>query len=352
MPGYKSRLFRVGLSALRKTGIARALGPWTAGKGAILMMHRVQPASLHGAFRPNASLSITPEYLDALLTGFRAAAVDVVTLDEALQRLAAPGSTRRFVCFTFDDGYRDNHDHALPVFRRHGAPFTVYPTSGFVERRFAPWWYVLETVIATHELVRFCDDGVETLHDTSNLAAKHRVYGALSRAFLRSRQAEVHAKLQHLADDHGLSLPEFTAREICGYDELRALRAGGAEIGCHSVTHSLFLHEAAADVRRELEDSRRALELELGVPVNHLAYPYGARDHVGERDLRIAAELGFASATTTRKGTLFPVHAQHRHALPRIEVTPTFSDSAEYLQTIVSGLPLILRNRGRRAIID
>jgi peptidoglycan/xylan/chitin deacetylase (PgdA/CDA1 family) len=184
------------------------------------------------------------------------------------------------------------------------------------------------------------------------LAAKHRVYEALSRAFLRSRQPEVHAMLQRLADDHDVSLPEHAAREFCGYDELRALRAGGAEIGCHSVTHPLFLHEPAAEVRRELEDSRRALEHELGAPVNHLAYPYGKPDHVGARDFQIAAELGFASATTTRKGALFPAHARHRHALPRIEVTPTYSDSADYLQTIVSGLPLILRNRGRRAIVD
>jgi hypothetical protein len=155
-----------------------------------------------------------------------------------------------------------------------------------------------------------------------------------------------------LAEDHELALPEFSAREICGYDELRALRAGGAEIGCHSLTHPMFLLASEADVRLELEQSRRALERGLGAPVRHLAYPYGKPDHVGARDLQIAADLGFASATTTRRGALFAVHAQHRHALPRIEVTPTFSDSAAHVQTIVSGLPLLLRNRGRRAIID
>jgi len=355
MAGIKSQLFRAGLSALRFSGAARALAPWTAGKGAILLLHRVQPATTftaHEAFAPNAGLSVTPAYLDALLRGFRAAGTDIIGLDEAMRRVATDGASRRFVCFTFDDGYRDNLEHGLPVFQRYGAPFTVYATSGFVERSLDPWWCVLEHIVARSGRVRWRGAQDETVYDTADLSAKYLAYAALTRAFLRLPTADVRVQLRRLAEDHALSWGEFAEREFCTFAELRALRAGGADIGCHTVSHARLMGESEAVARHELSAARATLEAELGCPVTHLAYPYGKRDHVGPRELALAKELGFASATTTRKGALFAAHSQHRHALPRVEVTPSFEASPHYLQTIVSGLPLLIWNRGHRAIID
>jgi peptidoglycan/xylan/chitin deacetylase (PgdA/CDA1 family) len=316
------------------------------------MMHRVQPAQLHGAFTPNATLSITPEYLESLVSSFRAANIDIVTLDEALERIAAPSPSRRFVCFTFDDGYRDNLEHAMPIFRRHAAPFTIYATSTFVTRDFAPWWYVLEHVIANNSRIRWGRGQDTTSYDTADLTAKYTTFDLLSKRFFSLRQAEVRARLRELAEDHAVSLSEFAAREHCSFDELKELIAGGAEIGCHTVSHALLLHESDATVRSELADARAELEAGLKRPANHLAYPYGKRDHVGARELVIARELGFASAVTTRKGALFAVHAGHQHALPRVEVTPSFASSPRYLHTILQGLPLLAWNRGRLAITD
>ncbi len=316
------------------------------------MMHRVQPASTQGAFTPIGSLSVTPDYLDALIGSFHAAGVDIVTLDQALERIAARTAAPRFVCFTFDDGYRDNLEHAMPIFRRHGAPFTVYATSSFVTHSFAPWWYVLESVIANNLRVRVGAGRDATSYDTSDLTAKYAAFDALQRRFFSLRQADVRATLQQLAGDHGVSLSEFAAREHCDFSELRALIAGGAEIGCHTVSHALLMHESDETVRHELTTARTELEAGLNRPVKHLAYPYGKRDHVGARELTIANELGFSSAVTTRKGALYPIHSQYRHALPRVEVTPSFAGSPHYLQTILQGLPLLIWNRGRRAITD
>jgi peptidoglycan/xylan/chitin deacetylase (PgdA/CDA1 family) len=158
--------------------------------------------------------------------------------------------------------------------------------------------------------------------------------------------------LQRLVEDHGLSARELAEREICGWDELKALRVRGVEIGCHTVSHALLLHETPQTVRQELAEAQQTLETELGCAVRHLAYPYGKRDHVGAREFAIARELGFASAVTTRKGALFAEHAGHPHALPRVEVTPSFAGSPRYMQAILSGLPLLLWNRGRFAVTD
>src|SRR5205085_227813 len=111
------------------------------------------------------------------------------------------------------DGYRDNLEHALPVFARHNAPFTVYATSSFVTRTFAPWWSVLELVIARNARVRWGTGQAEVSLDTANLTAKYATFESLSRQFFSFRQAEVRARLAQLAGDHGISLSEFAARE-------------------------------------------------------------------------------------------------------------------------------------------
>ena len=61
------------------------------------------------------------EILDATLALVKARGFEIIGLDTALQRIAAPGE-RPFVVLTFDDGYRDNVEHALPVCIEQTAP--------------------------------------------------------------------------------------------------------------------------------------------------------------------------------------------------------------------------------------
>jgi peptidoglycan/xylan/chitin deacetylase (PgdA/CDA1 family) len=315
------------------------------------MLHRVQPGPAP-AFAPNARLCISPEYLRALLAGFRAADIDVIGMDEALARVRSSQRTRRFVCFTFDDGYRDNLEHALPVFRRFRAPFTVYATTSFVERSLAPWWLALEQVIAREPELCWIAAGTRLRFAARSVAAKQRAFDQLSARFLGMTVAELSPTLDRFLREHGLSMQQLAEREICSWSELRSLQEAGVEIGCHAVSHARLSWEHAATARDELSRARSLLEAQLGQPVRHLAYPYGKREHVGPRELAIASELGFASAVTTRPGCLFAAHKAHRHALPRIEVSPAFSSSTHYLRAILTGLPILARNRGRLLVHD
>ena len=69
--------------------------------------------------------------------------------DEVHQRLVAGNFSRRFACFTFDDGYRDNRDFALSVMREFEAPFTVYVASDFAQGTGRLWWVALEMAVAS-----------------------------------------------------------------------------------------------------------------------------------------------------------------------------------------------------------
>ena len=68
------------------------------------------------------------------------------------------GDARR-IAITLDDGFRDNLEHALPVFKRHAAPFTIYVCPGFSDRTAELWWDALERIIAGTDLLSLPGEG-------------------------------------------------------------------------------------------------------------------------------------------------------------------------------------------------
>src|SRR5436305_11133094 len=152
MKQFRNNVIRAGLEALYVTRAHYLLRPMFAGVGGIFMLHHVRPPR-DAAFQPNHHLEITPDFLRAMLAHLRGIGIDIVSIDEMHRRLTAHDFSRRFACFTFDDGYRDNRDFALPVMREFEAPFTVYVASDFAARAGRLWWIALEMVVAKAEVL-------------------------------------------------------------------------------------------------------------------------------------------------------------------------------------------------------
>ena len=91
-------------------------------------------------------------------------------------------------------------------------------------------------------------------------------------------------------------------------------------IGAHTVSHPMLAKHGEETVLFEIAEGRRRIEEQLGTPVRHLSYPVGDRGSAASREFAIASRLGFATAVTTRPGHLFPGHARHLHALPRVSI--------------------------------
>src|SRR5438876_11912243 len=165
MSQLRNTVIRAGLEALYFSGAHYLLRPIFSGVGAIFMLHHVRPRRA-GAFQPNHHLEIEPEFLRAMLSHLRARGIDIITSDEVHQRLSARNFARRFACFTLDDGYRDNRDHALPVMREYDAPLTVYVTSDFAAGTGRLWWVALERPIAKASSIEVPFGGPATRLDT------------------------------------------------------------------------------------------------------------------------------------------------------------------------------------------
>jgi peptidoglycan/xylan/chitin deacetylase (PgdA/CDA1 family) len=350
MSTWRERAIEAGMGFFRASGAHRLAAPFTQGLGAILMLHSVRPARASG-FEPNGGLEITPDFLDALLAHLRRRGYRLLSLDAALAELAAtqPGATP-FVALTFDDGYRDLVDHALPVLERHAAPFAAYVTSGFAEGTARLWWVELEEAFRRLDHVEIVADGQSFAAPTATPAEKTRAFSDLYWRLRGADEAELLRVSAALCDRAGVDQLALTRGLCLDWDGVTALAKHElATIGVHSVTHPRLAWLDVEAARREMAESHDAIAVRTGTTPRHFCYPVGDPGSAGVREFDLARDLGFASAVTTRPGMLFPEHRDHLHALPRLSVNGRHQ-CLSALDVLLSGAPFALLNRGRRVM--
>ena len=344
----KQQVIGAGFAVFRATRLHKPLAHWTRGKGAILMLHHVRPWA-GDAFAPNRLLEVEPAFLDAALTRIKALGYDLVSMDEAVARIGRP-EARPFVALTFDDGYIDTATHALPILETHGAPFTIYVTTGFADRTARLWWIELEEAIRAREMIMLDIGGERLSLPARTDEEKRTAFDTLYWMLRAGPEERLLADISVLLAQAGLDAAAIPARLCLDWAGIAGLAGHPlCTIGVHTLTHPMLAKHDAGFVRRELVESRRQIEMRTGLPARHFAYPVGDATSAGRRDYAIAAELGFASAVTTRPGMIFPAHGERLAALPRLSVNGNYQ-SLDALEVLLSGVPFALWNRGRRVV--
>jgi peptidoglycan/xylan/chitin deacetylase (PgdA/CDA1 family) len=343
----KTFLIGAGFAAFRASGLHKALAPMTRGQGVILTFHRVRPSSAANAgFAPNRLLEITPEFLDEALGLTRRLGFEFVTLDEARRRLVEGGP--RFAAVTFDDGYRDTRDFALPVLERHGAPFTVFFVPGFIERFARLWWVELEESLRRLDEVAIDLQGLTLRMAAASTEEKNAAFSRLYWALRARSEPELIEVVDALARRAGIGGAEIAAALCMNWTEVAAFAHHPlVAVGAHTMRHRMLAKWPLADAREEMAASKTALQERLSVEVSAFAYPVGDPTSAGPREFSLARELGFSCAVTTRPGMVFPEHADHLTALPRLSVNGLWQDAGA-LEVLLSGAPFAVWNGGRR----
>lgn len=343
-------LYRAAATLIASSGLATLCAPFTGGMGTIFTLHRVIPRRRDTDFQPNRHLAVTPEFLDSVIARVRRHGYDIVTLTEAVHRLKTGASERPFCSFTLDDGYRDNIEHALPVFRKHDVPFTVFVCTDVIDGTAILWWEILEAVLASTDKVEF-DTGKDVLNisvpdalakcDASRTIEKHLL------AF--PSEAEARARVTALAEQYGVDYKALCRGLGATWEDLkRAVKDPLFHVGAHTVSHPFLSRLSEKEVRAEVSRGRTRLEAELDVYIEHFAYPYGFKEACAKREFDIVSTMGFKSAVTTRPGVLVADHARSLQALPRVSLNGNYQNRA-MVDSLISGVPFFIGNGFRRA---
>jgi peptidoglycan/xylan/chitin deacetylase (PgdA/CDA1 family) len=314
------------------------LFPASGGRGVIFTLHHVRPARA-GAFMPNAHLSVTPGFLDLAIVEAKRAGLTPVHLGDLPALLANPQDTRKFVCFTLDDGYRNNLEFAAPVFRKHNAPFTVFVTPGFVDRTRTMWWETLEALVRKADEIGFdFGTGAERLSCRST-DSKTTVFERIASFVQSSDEDSTIAQIDRIAIEHGIYPFKIVENEIMSRAELDLLLIDPlASLGAHTMTHPNL---ALVCVERLWEEMQRSAEIVSGYAgrrVTTFSYPYGADWAVSERETRTAREVGFDVAVTTQPGVLKTESLSAPTAFRRVSLNGYYQKPG-YVRALISGVP-------------
>ncbi|MEL7049325.1 MAG: polysaccharide deacetylase family protein, partial [Pseudomonadota bacterium] len=295
MSRTNTTIFKAALRAMRMTGTDTLAQPFTRGAGVIFMGHHVAPDS-GLEFEPNRTLRISPDFLEAVICEVRARGFDIISLDDVPKRLAAArrtgGRAQPFACFTFDDGYRDNRDAALPIFEKYNAPFAIYIPTNYPDGDGDLWWLVLERAIRMASFVRVNMAGEHRRFETETVTQKYAAYHDIYWWLRTLPEHRARTVVNELASSVGVEA-ETTFRDlIMDWDELRELADHPlVTIGAHTATHRALSKLSPEEVTQEIRESIDRIEDELALPCHHFSYPYGSDDAAGPREFQIAKDV-------------------------------------------------------------
>lgn len=341
MSSFKYPLIRAGLEAIAFSGAAK-LFPSAGGRGIVFTMHHVKPEDAGDRHDPNAILSITPQTLEMAIETALEEGLVPVHLHDLPKFLGEPGGTKRFVAFTLDDGYRNNAEFAAPVFARYNVPYTIFITTGFVERKRSMWWRTAASLVMETDGFGFdFGDGVTEI-DLKSPGRKQAAFKRLAQFVQRFDEDEAVARIDMAARAVGIDPLGLVGESVMDEAELRGLAGNPlVHLGAHTVTHVNLRRVDAERLAKEITGSVDAVERYAGYRPRSFAYPYGWRSAVGAREMKAVADAGFEAGVTTWPGILQRPGSMPVTAIPRVSLNGYFQKK-RYIRALVSGLPFRL----------
>jgi peptidoglycan/xylan/chitin deacetylase (PgdA/CDA1 family) len=318
LPSESRLLTRAGLELAYFSGYARLMQRRSGGAGIVLRFARVRPRrSL--SFQPLRSQEITAQFLDRTIRALKRWKFDIVSMDEVCRRSVTPASRRRFVCLTFDGGYRDLITSAYPVLSRHGVPFTVYLPTAFPDGVGEAWWLALELVIARENRVSLVMDRGERHFDISGTSEKYQLYEFLEGWMRSLAPPDLSSAINDLCRRYSVDLAAVSREASLDWNDLNKLAADPlVTIGSATVNYPALSSLSDAAALREMSMGRAVAQAAFDRDVRHFAYPFGDSASFRRQHVAMAGEAGFASAASTIAGVIKAEGRTNLNALPRL----------------------------------
>jgi peptidoglycan/xylan/chitin deacetylase (PgdA/CDA1 family) len=214
------------------------------------------------------------------------------------------------VLITFDDGYRDNFDVAMPILREFEAPATFFIPTEFLETPRLPWWDAISYVMRKTQVCRLTldrDHNVITPSLVIDLETTTRITAIkmVIREFLENNIRDERWFLDQLATQARVTVKhqELGRALFMSWEQARRLAnpSTGLTVGSHGRDHRKLAALDEDAQRQELAGAKQLLEARLDQEVTALAYPYGWSGSYTVQTKTLAAQAGYRVAFTSRE---------------------------------------------------
>ena len=300
----------------------------------VLMYHRVVPQGTAAheqpwlIFRSLPGIVVSPEMFQRQIT-FLTEHYSVISLETLIDHIDNKKSLERpSVVITFDDGWRDNYEYALPVLKYASTPATIFLSTGFVgttrifwpERLLYLFRYGDGTKLSVSDLPReLLSAKLETLLIEMAAGDTDALESRLDECIriLKSARPEAREELIAVLSKQFLrnGADQIKERVVLDWNEIELMQRDNISFGSHGVNHELFTEISPDDVERELRESAETIGARLHPAILTLAYPNG---NYNEMVRTCAVELGYRCAVTVNRGVAST--AEDMMTLPRINI--------------------------------
>lgn len=199
------------------------------------------------------------------------------------------------IFITFDDGYKDNIQLALPILEKHDVPATIFVTTRFLEKEDFMWWYYLWDNLNSKKIIYY---NSEKIHLVTNKDIVNW-FGIISREVINLKYFDQQIYLDKIfGNKQGYNFKDL----LFDYNELAKLNKNKLiDIGSHTLTHTKLTTLNDIEIYQELSESKKQIEDKIKDEVKFLAYPYGSKNEVNDKIIKMAEEIGYEMAFSTKR---------------------------------------------------
>lgn len=228
-----------------------------------------------------------------------------ISLDELFKHVSgAQDLPKRSIVVTFDDGYVDNCQIAMPLLNQAGIPATFYVTVDCVQNQRPPWPSRLRFAFR-HTKRSGWDDFVARTWPLNHPGEREEAFLAACDRCCQLSGAAQEAFMTRIERQLEVGLSSQSGSFMMNFENLQALTRNGHVVGSHTMTHPNMAYLNEDDARSELAESKRLLDLNLDVPVRHFSYPCPALSpHWSAQTVALSRTAGYESCVTTDGGVV------------------------------------------------
>jgi peptidoglycan/xylan/chitin deacetylase (PgdA/CDA1 family) len=262
----------------------------------VLAYHRVVDFAAPAFDTYAANVSATPDAFRAQMDLVRAR-FDVIDLERLLRWLRGDGDLpARPLLITFDDGYRDNFEHAHPILRDRRLPAVLFVTTGFVGSARTLYWDRLARGFhrTPRSSLSLPDGELHWTGDRERAAALNEVVRRLKLLPQDEKEHRVGTILEALGAPEPAATPGQPL--ALDWDQVRRMAGDGVDIGGHTHDHPILSRLPLERAEAEIRTCVARIETELGRPARSFAYTNGGASDFGVEHERVLAQLGIQAA--------------------------------------------------------
>jgi peptidoglycan/xylan/chitin deacetylase (PgdA/CDA1 family) len=275
----------------------------------VLTYHRIAEPGADLFYDP--VISATPENFRAQIE-WLFNRVRLLTLEELIRQIESQTPWREpVILITFDDGYRDNFDVAIPILRERNVPATFFIPTAFLDSPQIPWWDQIAYTIKKTQVERLVverdpNGGSSPLEINLGTTSRTTAIMTVIRAFLDETIPDARWFLEHLGASANVDIdsPSLGRGLFMTWDQVRRLAdlGAGLTIGSHAHSHRKLAGLDQETQYDELVSSKQKLETRLSRPIKALAYPYGWTGAYTAETKTLAALAGYHLAFSSQEG--------------------------------------------------